>query len=516
MGNTRIYISIHLLLKLHLTILIVFCVVIFSCGQVMTDSILSSPKACMYNHLYYLQPETYQPARAAKSFILAGDSLSAVNNAIMLKQIFDARGLYVYINSLPDHPAYTDSLTGNSIFTPFPYELPEVYIVKSGKSWVYSAETNEKIPALLKRTFPLGTDRLVKHLSNKSGKRILGLALWQYIAILILMIGAFVLYKLISFILHFSYKKITKTRFSNLLKFDEQHRFSNPLSTLLMLYFIKIFLPIVQLKVKWVEIIMVGIDLLRMAILGVILLRLVDVVTHFSLSMAKKTESKLDEQLIPMVRKLLKIIIVTITIMYMLNRLHINITALIAGVSIGGLALALAAQDTVKNFIGSLMIFLDAPFQIGDYIIVNNMEGTVVEVGFRSTKIQTIDSSIISIPNGNLSSSTLTNKGVRTFRLFNTILGIEYGTPPEKIKQFIKGLKEIIISHPNTSNEGYYVHLSTLSPSSIDILFRVRLNTLTYDDELRLKEEITFAILDLANQLSIDFAFPSQTIYVRK
>ena len=196
--------------------------------------------------------------------------------------------------------------------------------------------------------------------------------------------------------------------------------------------------------------------------------------------------------------------------------MNVNVTALIAGVSIGGLALALAAQDTVKNLIASALIFVDKPFQIGDYVIAGGQEGTIVEVGFRSTRIQQVDTSIITIPNGTIANMPITNLGVRQSRLFNIMIGVTYDTPPEKIEAYIGQLKELVLNHPRTKNEPFYVHLREMAGSSINIMFRCYIDTTAFPEELQIKEEIYLEIIRIAQQLGVNFAFPSQSIYIEK
>jgi MscS family membrane protein len=204
------------------------------------------------------------------------------------------------------------------------------------------------------------------------------------------------------------------------------------------------------------------------------------------------------------------------TIVQILSLMDVNVTALIAGISIGGLALALAAKDTVSNLIGSIMVFMDKPFQIGDYIEIGSMGGTVKEVGFRSTRIQTKDTSIISIPNGNIANTALTNKGVRVFRLFETMLGVTYDTNPDLIETFIEKLKKMIIDDPRVTNDDFYIALNGLGPSSLDILFRVYLNTSDYAGEIKIKEDLILNILRMAEELGVSFAFPSTSVYIEK
>ena len=116
----------------------------------------------------------------------------------------------------------------------------------------------------------------------------------------------------------------------------------------------------------------------------------------------------------------------------------------LAGASIGGLAIAFASQDTVKNLIGTVMIFIDKPFHIGDWIEGGGVVGTVEEVGFRSTRIRAADTSVYQIPNSKLSEIVIKNSGLLLFRRYNTTLGLRYDTPPELIEAFVKGVREII------------------------------------------------------------------------
>ena len=196
--------------------------------------------------------------------------------------------------------------------------------------------------------------------------------------------------------------------------------------------------------------------------------------------------------------------------------MEVNVTALIAGVSIGGLALALAAQDTVKNLIGSAMIFFDRPFQIGDYVSGADFEGTIVEVGFRSTRIRRVDFTIISVPNGAISNVTVANLGMRKFRMFILNIGITYDTPPALIEKFLEGLKLIIHNHPATVKDNYFVHFNNLEASSLNILFRVALQVPDLALDLATKEELLLGIMRLAESLGINFAFPSTSLYVEQ
>jgi MscS family membrane protein len=481
------------------------------------DVTLESPYNTIYAHLYYLQPDSYRPALAAKTLYGIADSTKAVKAAIKLKQILDGKGLYVQPNLLPQEPNYIDSLTEKPFYTPFPNELPEVFLEKIDDKWYYSKLSVDQIPVLHKSVYPFGADLLLKIMPRFGHNKILGLAIWQYLGILILLLLAFIAHFMLSRILSPVVRRLSRSKlYPSLISTDLIWKIARYVSLFFIVRLIGLFLPALQLPIAASSFGVTTIKVVSTILIVIIALRILDIIMLYATRATTKTENKLDEQLMPIVTRILQAMIIIGGIIQILRMLDVNVTALIAGVSIGGLALALAAQDTVKNLIGSAMIFIDRPFQIGDYIQGGGVEGTVVEVGFRTTRIKQIDSSIIAVPNGNIANMAITNLGVREFRLLNMNLGLTYDTSPEAIEQFIVALKELIESHPKTLKEGYYVHLKNLSDSSLDIMFRVYLKVEDYATELITKEELMLSILRLAEQKGVSFAFPSTSVYIEK
>ena len=230
----------------------------------------------------------------------------------------------------------------------------------------------------------------------------------------------------------------------------------------------------------------------------------------------ERTHGRLDDQLVPILHKFLTGIVLFLGLLKLLTLLGIDTTAVIAGVSIGGLALALASQDTVKNLIGTVMIFLDKPFHIGDWIEVDAISGEVEEVGFRSTRIRGVDTSIYQIPNSKLSEITINNKGLRLYRRYNTKLGLRYDTPPELIEAFVKGVREIIMVHPETRSESYNVEFTGFGDSALLIMVNVYFKSLEWGMEQSSKHKFHIAIVKLAKELGVEFAFPSSTIMIEQ
>ena len=479
---------------------------------------LESPYNTIYVHLYYLQPESYQPTKAAVTISRTlKDSTERIEAAIKIKQILDGQGLYVRLNLLPQETGFIDSTTQKHFYTPFPEKLPEVYLEKVNNKWYYSSETVRNIASLHKKTYPFGTDRLLSLFPKTGQTRFLGLLLWQYAAVAILIIlvwlGRIILSRLLLPIIRSIVKSYVK---SEVVETDQIIKIANSISFLILVWFARTFVPVLQLPIALAEWSILALNILITIIIVIVLLRLAGMIMRYASKFAETTESKLDEQLMPILNRVIQLVFILGGVVKIMSLLNVNVTALIAGVSIGGLALALAAQDTVKNLIGSAMIFFDRPFQIGDYVIGEGFDGTITEVGFRTTRIQKIDSSIVSVPNGSIANMVVANLGMRIFRLFALNIGITYDTPPALIEKFLEGLKLIINNHPATLKENYYVHFNNLEASSLNILFRVSLQVPDYAGELKAKEELLLGIVRLAEKLGVRFAFPSSTLYMEE
>ncbi|HQG37544.1 MAG TPA: mechanosensitive ion channel family protein, partial [Chitinophagales bacterium] len=197
---------------------------------------------------------------------------------------------------------------------------------------------------------------------------------------------------------------------------------------------------------------------------------------------------------------------------YILNTLDVNIATIIAGLSVGGLALALAAQDTVKNFIASVMIFIDKPFKIGDTIKGDNFEGAVLEVGFRSTRIKTSDDSIVYISNSKLTEMTIDNKGYRVYKKFKTEITLPYNTPLEKVELFLKGIRHILLKNPYTKDASIGAHLTNIQAAGLTITINYTSKQYNQREELQQREFILKKILQLAELLHIKLFENNQLI----
>jgi len=182
-------------------------------------------------------------------------------------------------------------------------------------------------------------------------------------------------------------------------------------------------------------------------------------------------------------------------------------------VGIGGLGFALASQDTIKNFFGSLVILTDKPFNIGDYIHADNIDGKVEEIGFRSTRIRTAQGSSIYVPNGKLADMYIDNYGLKQYKQFKTDIPIAYTTPIPLIETFIEGLRKIGERCPAAREGTYYIYLYDLKKSIIYIKFEVSFDVTDYSSELANRQDILLKIIKLAKTLGVQFAFRARTLH---
>ena len=188
--------------------------------------------------------------------------------------------------------------------------------------------------------------------------------------------------------------------------------------------------------------------------------------------------------------------------------------SVLAGLGVGGLAVALAARDSLANLLGSMLIMIEKPFRVGHYVRVSGGEGTVEDVGFRSTRIRTPDNSLISIPNNNVVNATVENLSLRPMRRQRFLIEVTYDTSREKLKELAAGIKQLIADHPLTNKKNINVRFNDFGESSLNILVFFHIETTDYSAELEAREEILLQIMDLAKQLGIDFAFPTRTLVI--
>ena len=496
---------------------LLFFIPFFTSAQDSTRVDLTSPNAAIYTHLYFLQSDSYQPKKAAKT-ILGLKEAVAIKKAIKIKQVLDGKGLFVDLNKVPKNANYKDTIGYSSYhrYVLFPERMPEIYVEKIEGKWYYSSETVAKIDKIYKDVFPWYVQKLQNIIPVFGAKEILGLKFWQFIGLLIMLVLAYIIFLIVKRITFFVLRKMqhlitkkTDLEINKVLK-----KLAQPISLLVTAGFIDTFFPSLQFSLEintWVFLIL---NIAITVFWIYVFLKLVKVIMNIYASFTEKTHSRLDDQLVPILNNFLTGIVLVLGLFKLLTLFGIDTNTLIAGATIGGLAFALASQDTVKNLIGTIMIFIDKPFHIEDWIETGEFSGTVEKVGFRSTRVRSADTSVYQIPNSRLSEIVINNKGLRLFRRYNTNLGLRYDTPPELIEAFVKGIRELIIAHPETRSDSYNVEFTGFGDSALLIMVNVYFKSLAWGTEQSSKHRLHIAIVKLAKDLGVDFAFPSTTVMV--
>ncbi|MEQ8904009.1 mechanosensitive ion channel family protein [Ekhidna sp.] len=477
---------------------------------------LSTPRASVKTFLENLQPENRNDSLAALPFKTKERSQNeAENAAIKFKRVLDGRGIYIYLDEISKSNTYVDSVSNKNKYVLLD-DYPKIFLLKSDNDdWIFSDSSIDTIDELYKETFRFGTGQLLKLLPKLGTKKTLGLYTYQYIAIFILALISTLVYKVFSFFTERIFSRIVK-RFGYSGDASEKYlwQLARPTSVFIIVLLLILFIPALQLPVTYSKYVNIILRVMLPLFGTIISYRLVNIFSIFLMRMAQTTESTLDDQLVPLLRKTLKTFVIIIGTLLILDNLDVPILPLLTGLSIGGLAFALAAQDTIKNFFGSVMIFIDKPFQVGDWITSNDVDGTVEEVGFRSSRIRTFRNSVIYVPNSKLADNTIDNHGLRKYRRFYSQISITYDTPPEMIEVFVKGLRDIVEAHPKTWKDNYHVYFNEMASSSLNIMFYIFFSVPTWAEELQCRHEILMQIMKLGRELGVNFAFPTQTLHI--
>lgn len=244
-------------------------------------------------------------------------------------------------------------------------------------------------------------------------------------------------------------------------------------------------------------------------------MKIIDVsIVYYLAPLAEKSKSKLDDALIPILRKVVKVFVVLVTFVLILNNFGLDVSSLIAGLGIGGLAFALAAKDSLANIFGSVVIFTDKPFEQGDAVSVAGVSGTVKEVGVRSTIIKTYDGTEVTIPNSKLADSVIENISRTPKRKISMVVGLTYGTSNVKLKKAMSIINDILSSEKIV--EGINVHFTEFGAYSLNVKVTYWIKSTLYATRMETVNNINLKIKEKLEKEKIDMAFPTQTVYTIK
>lgn len=341
-----------------------------------------------------------------------------------------------------------------------------------------------------------------------------GNELWRIILLVTLIAISLFAGKLVKFFLNRLDPKMRETGRS--LAATAAHSASVSVTFLFFAFGLRVGMSFLNIPEGFESLVDTVLELLIILAIGHFVYRQVDVIDQWLRRFSSADSVNIDDMLIPIVGKSIRVAVVILVILQSAQALSDQpITSILAGIGIGGLALGLAAQDTIRNFFGSLMIFADKPFNVGELIDLDGQLGSVIEVGVRTTRIRTLDGHMLTVPNGNLANMTIHNIGKRQYirRVFDVT--ITYDTPPEKVNRAVEIIKEILADHEGMSEDlPPRVYFDEMNADSLGIKCFYWFHPPDYWAYMEFTQWVNNEIFRRYNEEGIDFAFPTQTIYL--
>ena len=329
---------------------------------------------------------------------------------------------------------------------------------------------------------------------------------WRWALAFGILAAGFVVRPIVEVILSFFVNRVLQRVKNRFLFFFSQLQYMRPLSWVIVGFLWLELLHLLDLSGKmeafldravWL---MLSFYLIRISYIAV------EAVGKILEETVKKTESKVDDQLVPLATKSLKFVVVCLGILMMLQGLGLNVGSLLAGLGIGSAAIALAAKDAITPFFGSATILIDRPFEAGDHVKFSDVEGQVEEVGFRSTRIRSLYNSVITVPNSIMAVEKIDNLGIRPARRCRHVVQLDYKTSPEKVTEFCERVRYAILQDEKVLRNSVVVKFNGFGEGSLLVLVVFHLEVKDSTEELSRQEKILLEILAAARNLGVEFA----------
>lgn len=291
-------------------------------------------------------------------------------------------------------------------------------------------------------------------------------------------------------------------------------RLVGPLSALLALELFRVSLGWIELGTRTVEVIDHACAAVMVAIVIWAGFRLVDLARAGLETRSWAREHVSSRSLLALGSRFAKVAVLILGALVGLSQLGVSVASLIAGLGIGGLVFALAAQKTVENLFGAVSIGVDQPLREGDFVKVYDFVGTVEKVGLRSTRIRTLDRTVITIPNGELSNQRIESFAARDRIRLATTIGLEYGTTAAQMQQVLAALEKILRDHPKIWPDAVVVRFSKFGESSLDIDIMAWFQTQDYGEFQAIRQQVLLAFMAAIEEAGASIAFPTRTLHV--
>lgn len=296
--------------------------------------------------------------------------------------------------------------------------------------------------------------------------------------------------------------------------------FSKPLPVLIWalgLYAALFFLPLPEAwlapLLRW------ALRLLRITLIGLLAWGLIgssDIAPLMMQNVQGRLDVEVDKTAAAFINKILKIVVICFAGLMVLGEMNFDVNGLLAGFGLAGLTISLAAKESATNLFSGLILISEKPFSLGDWIQAGSVEGSVEDIGFRSTRVRTLDGSLVTVPNSLLCAGNIVNASQRSLRVMRFTLGVTYDTPRATLEALMEALRRMLAARPDVDAASVRVQLTGFSASSIDILVQCSVKTPDLAEFLRIQEAINLDLMDLMQQNGAEFAFPSRTVYLKQ
>jgi MscS family membrane protein len=340
-----------------------------------------------------------------------------------------------------------------------------------------------------------------------------GLQLWQWLALLLIAVAGWALARVVGrWIVRVLSAIVRRTR----VRWDDAipATLDGPLGFLLWAGALAAASPIVGLTPAVEQVTHVVCKLLALIGVGWLLTRGVDLFAGSARSAGGQNALALS--FIPIAQRVAKVLVFALLVLAALDVVGVKVVAVLAGLGLGGLAVAFAAQKTLENLFGAFAIAADRPFKVGDFVLIGEVLGTVEDVGLRSTSVRTLQRTIVTIPNGSVASGLVTNFSVRDRMLYNPTIGVVYGTTAAQLTLITDEIRKLLLSHPSVWPDVTRCRFAKFGASSLDIEVFCWIDTSDYNRFTAISEELNFRIAEIVEHAGTSFAFPSQSLYLAR
>ncbi|WP_181306887.1 mechanosensitive ion channel family protein [Rufibacter sp. XAAS-G3-1] len=382
---------------------------------------------------------------------------------------------------------------------------------EGGPVWLFSSQTIQRIPEVIEEADKPLANKVMPEFAVDTKWNGVPVGQWFFLLLIagLAYTASWVLTRLVVFILRRSWRKAREEHIAGII-----HAFTLPIQLYLALW---LFIATTQ---------RVGISiivrqqfsqltvLMGLVVFLLLLWRLIEVMSQYLQRRLTRKRNQAALSAVLFLRRGAKIAIIVFGIIAFLGMLGFDVTTGLAALGIGGIALALGAQKTVENFVGSVTLIADQPIRVGDFCKVGETVGTVESIGMRSTRLRTNDRTVVTIPNGDFSSQRIENYAHRDRVWFHPTFGVRCDTSPDQLRYLLVELRAILYAHPKIDPESARVRFVGVSASSFDLEVFSYVLTSDFNEFLEIQEELLLRMMDVIAASGTDFAFPSQTIYL--